>query len=1542
MRKKLKSRITAWACLAAIAGTNIFGNASSIAYAAEDEGYPHRFITGECNHNCLDSWECMAVLDPDELNDEVAIGIQKEEEAASKEEAKQQKKEEAESIRQESKEEAQENKPLEQKGDSSIKEGGESTEGKDADVVSENENTENRDEKDAEAGEAEKEADADIKDEKKDAEVKDDVAEDKGSENHRAAENKAIISENSGGARGGTTEAENNGDAGNGTPEGENRGEAVDGTAEAGNNGEIVDGTAAAGNNGEAVDGTTAAGNNGETGGSTAVDKNGEGSIIDGSAPVLGTEESNAESTAPTVPAPTVPAETIPEIGNIATATPSEAEPESQPEQTQPSIATPSEVMPEETEESEAETEEETQPEVLIGRNCVHVHDDTCGYYAYRTKFSTRTDDVVVKATMIAPTADALPAGAHIVAEKVEDEGQLEEIAGMLSDEGTDSGEIGTDQFQAYDIWFEYGGEKYEPEEGAKVTVDLSYRKPVEAAGIAGEEADISDMKVLHIKDGTEVEDVTKEIVQSQDGKVKKATFETESFSIFVLTSVQTVVENSYKFMGHDESGSVSFTAVTDSSAFELPEGAIRELTVDVAEKGAETDAESKWGKMANALIVQGIDTTGAVYYDIGFSPEGSEGELIRTEDGIFALDINYTPGSELPFDDLADGSAKLNAYRITSEGTVVPVDDNIMVDVNYIGLKDVEGLGGVVITTKPAAVRGDVFDENNYSIEYILSHFLVFAKGNLTVSNHLTGGAVAVGDNLRFANKHGSLGSWSGGCPSEPSYVGKNFSRDGNATWGMDLGSSGPTIYLGFPETNYNGAFMAALSNTNWPNFKFKYNSPDYMNMNKAFIELQRQANIYGDLDYTNNSSQNNLLSGDTYVFDKDSGGIPGSITVKGAFSRSPTIIVLKGSGFAFPTTYIEDEDGNNINDATYERYSGFNVVYILPDYTGELSYTRSTDFYGHLVAPNANVVLGWTDGNNYGGNINGTVIANSVTSNVFEHHYWPYNGGDLPKPESANCSLQLTAHKILNDSTGTAVSSIDKTFYFVAMDESRETIAEGTNDANGEINFYPFFSYDEADAGGNFVYTVKELDDNQSGITYDSSSYQVTVSVEKSEGDGLKAEISSIYKLDPETGEPVVDLLEGIEFVNAYKANVPVSAQISLGGTKIMQGRPFQEGDSFDFIITDITNPDSPTAVSEYTLTPSAEELQTTPNQLSFTFKDLKYESLEDVGEHRYLIKETAGADSGMTYDTSQWKMTVDVSYNAESNALTASVTKLEKTLVGENEPDSQKQGLTNPVVEFTNEFNPAQIQFKLECKKIMEGRPFQSGDSFQFVAVQIMDGDGTEKKIGEAEVNISDGDERIGTYEAEFNLALEPYTRDDIGQTYTYRITETQGSAANLNYSSKVYTAVVEVGYDESTSELTASVVYKDITGDIETVDQPVFTNTYTPAPPTPPTPPTPPDRPTTPPGGGSDGSTSGGGTSSRVGRSAANVSQIDDTPVPLAEGIVPETTTWEILDEDVPLAALPKTGEKRSMAAAYMMVVSLLGIIGVGVTRRREEK
>ena len=149
------------------------------------------------------------------------------------------------------------------------------------------------------------------------------------------------------------------------------------------------------------------------------------------------------------------------------------------------------------------------------------------------------------------------------------------------------------------------------------------------------------------------------------------------------------------------------------------------------------------------------------------------------------------------------------------------------------------------------------------------------------------------------------------------------------------------------------------------------------------------------------------------------------------------------------------------------------------------------------------------------------------------------------------------------------------------------------------------------------------------------------------------------------------------------------------------------------------------------------------------------------------------------------------------------------------------------------------------------------------------------------------------------------LGPIAFPNLG-IYQYTIRQTAGSNAKGQYDSNLYRMIIYVTNAQTGGRETTVVVYKN--QDTAKSENIVFTNNYT--------------------GGG--GSSSGGGSTSTV------VTQIIDEAPPLS----PMDTLTGIMEGEIPLAALPKTGTLWWLVP--LLALGGIGMFGAGVYKSRRNR
>ena len=168
---------------------------------------------------------------------------------------------------------------------------------------------------------------------------------------------------------------------------------------------------------------------------------------------------------------------------------------------------------------------------------------------------------------------------------------------------------------------------------------------------------------------------------------------------------------------------------------------------------------------------------------------------------------------------------------------------------------------------------------------------------------------------------------------------------------------------------------------------------------------------------------------------------------------------------------------------------------------------------------------------------------------------------------------------------------------------------------------------------AAGNYVYTITEDSGSIAGVTYDRTVYKVLVPL-KDSGDGSGTLVVDDEHIQYYAADGVTPR-DGVTFTNHY---APLSTSVTLGGTKVLNGRDQNAGE-FTFELFDANG----TPVS------------TAANQADgrFYFKPLTFEK---EGTYTYTVHEKNTDAARVTYD--QTVYTVKVTVVDKDGQLTAEI--------------------------------------------------------------------------------------------------------------------------------------------------------------------------------------------------------------------------------------------------------------------------------------------
>lgn len=343
----------------------------------------------------------------------------------------------------------------------------------------------------------------------------------------------------------------------------------------------------------------------------------------------------------------------------------------------------------------------------------------------------------------------------------------------------------------------------------------------------------------------------------------------------------------------------------------------------------------------------------------------------------------------------------------------------------------------------------------------------------------------------------------------------------------------------------------------------------------------------------------------------------------------------------------------------------------------------------------------------------------------------------------------------------------------------EGREVLKTQTNAADGKVAFEALsYSVDKLDGETekDFYYVVKEvIPTDKAGVTYDDSYFQITVHVKNPGNGALEAAITNITEADGEDADTVDTT---VVFNNTYDA---ANAKVTLGGTKVLEGKDLTEGD-FTFALY--------AADEEFNATGNALQTVTNGANGKYAFAAIEYK-LSDLGAdgtetYYYVIEEVPGEDIGETdgkvdYDETRHTIKVVVSDDGKGAVVMDVTYDNGKTF-------TQTSDVNVSDLDFTNSYNPTDAVVNLGGTKALKGRTLKDGE-FTF---ELYEGD----ELLQTKTNINGA------------FAFDSLTYDEEG-TYSYVVKEViPEDTKGVDYDTTEYQVKVVVKNDKK-GELKATV-------------------------------------------------------------------------------------------------------------------------------------
>lgn len=212
--------------------------------------------------------------------------------------------------------------------------------------------------------------------------------------------------------------------------------------------------------------------------------------------------------------------------------------------------------------------------------------------------------------------------------------------------------------------------------------------------------------------------------------------------------------------------------------------------------------------------------------------------------------------------------------------------------------------------------------------------------------------------------------------------------------------------------------------------------------------------------------------------------------------------------------------------------------------------------------------------------------------------------------QPTDSSVTDQVTVTKNL---TGRDMKAGEFEFQLL---EGTKVVATGTNGDSGKVTLSSI-PYTKP---GTYNYTLCEVGggSQKAGVQYDGSTFAVTTTVTDN-GDGT---LSVAHKVDNDANT--------VGFTNSY---TPAATSVTLGASKVLNGKSL-DAEEFAFVLTD-----------------EGGEQVTATNDVNgmVVFPAIQY---GEAGTYRYTIAEVKGDESDVTYDESEYAVTVTVKDNGEGS--------------------------------------------------------------------------------------------------------------------------------------------------------------------------------------------------------------------------------------------------------------------------------------------------
>ena len=385
-----------------------------------------------------------------------------------------------------------------------------------------------------------------------------------------------------------------------------------------------------------------------------------------------------------------------------------------------------------------------------------------------------------------------------------------------------------------------------------------------------------------------------------------------------------------------------------------------------------------------------------------------------------------------------------------------------------------------------------------------------------------------------------------------------------------------------------------------------------------------------------------------------------------------------------------------------------------------------------------------------------------------------------------------------------------------------------------NGEGNFS--FSTITYSKEGTYYYFILEEDPSrdakgqETGIKKNTQKYLVTVVVQKNSDGSLTAEAPSYQEMASANGESTKPS-NTAAFMNTTEKSL---GSLSLSAKKELIGRDLKAGEfTFELVAADQDGKPITENGKEVILQSVKNGVKKADGSNNIQFEKITYQKdlysgIDQRGTYYYIVREKQGTDSHIAYTKVTYLVRVKVTDSKTDGKL-----KVEKSIQllsdGTSNETAKATNTNKENIEFVNTYS-ASGSITISGKKTVNGKAIDDQEQsisgaknqvFTFCLDQI-DGDGvkaSEKRDGLHRTAKSDASGR-------FTFDKIPYTLDDAGNTYYYKLSE-DTSKLQAGYSKDfddqyISVKVEKSNKDDGTLKLTISSKTYDKDGKVKKSD------------------------------------------------------------------------------------------------------------------------